>query len=71
MKGILVKSAVLLLVSVMALNTCVIGKAQAQVALGVKVAGNTTNYMKFTTLDLGMEAGVFLRLGNKFFFQPE
>ena len=71
MKGIPVKSALILIVSVIALNTCTLNNAQAQVALGVKVAGNMTNYMKFTNLDFGMEAGVFLRLGNRFFFQPE
>ena len=71
MKGIPVKSALILFVSVIALNTCTLGKAHAQVALGVKVVGNMTNYMKLTTMDLGMEAGAFLRLGNKLFFQPE
>lgn len=71
MKGLPVKFALLLFVSFISLNTCTMGKAHAQVALGVKAAGNITNYMKFTTMDFGMEAGVFLRLGKKTFFQPE
>ena len=71
MKGVSVKSVIILFVSVIAMNTCTIGKTYAQVALGVRVAGNMTNYMKFTNLDLGMKAGVFLRLGNRVFFQPE
>ena len=57
MKGLPVKFALLLFVSFIFLNTCTIGKAHAQVAFGVKAAGNITNYMKFTTSDLGMEAG--------------
>lgn len=71
MKGLPVKFALLLFVFFITLNTCTIGKAQAQVALGIKAAGNVTNYMNLTTMDFGMEAGVFLRLGNKLFFQPE
>jgi hypothetical protein len=71
MKGIPLKIALLLFVSVIALNTCAVSKANAQVALGIKVSGNMTNYMKITNLDFGMESGIFLRLGKKLFFQPE
>lgn len=71
MKNIPVKSILLSLMFVTGLGICPIGTTRAQVALGIKVAGNMTNYMKLTTLDFGMETGVFLRLGNKLFFQPE
>ena len=71
MKNIPVKSTLFFLVSVLVLNLCTIDTARAQVALGIKVAGNMTNYMKITNLDFGMEAGVFMRLGNRLFFQPE
>ncbi|MCQ2276376.1 MAG: PorT family protein [Bacteroidales bacterium] len=49
--------------------TC--SKANAQFTVGVKVAGNATNYMNFSELDGGVDAGVFLRLGERFYFQPE
>lgn len=71
MKNIPPKSILLILMFLIGLCLCPIGKTRAQVALGIKVAGNMTNYMKLTTLDFGMETGVFLRLGNKLFFQPE
>ena len=66
-----VKSTLLIFISAISLNLCTIGTTRAQVALGVKVAGNMTNYMKLTNGDFGLETGVFMRLGQKFFFQPE
>ena len=71
MKSVRLKSVVLLIVSVLALNLCTIEKTQAQFSLGIKVAGNMTNYQKLTAGDFGVEPGVFLRLGKKFYFQPE
>ena len=53
------------------INLLVVETAQAQFSMGLKVAGNSVNYKKLTEHDFGIEAGVFLRLGNKFFFQPE
>ncbi|MBR4647928.1 MAG: PorT family protein [Bacteroidales bacterium] len=71
MKGLPVKFALFLFVSFITLNMFTVGKAKGQVALGIKAAGNMTNYMNLTNMDFGMEAGVFMRLGNKLFFQPE
>lgn len=52
-------------------NLLVVETAQAQFSMGLKVAGNTVNYKKLTERDFGLEAGVFLRMGSRFFFQPE
>ena len=71
MKSIQLKSVVLFLVSVLALNLITIVTTQAQVSVGIKVAGNMTNYQKLTTGDFGVEPGIFLRLGKNFYFQPE
>lgn len=71
MKNYPVKSTLLVFMSVIILSLCSIGTTRAQVALGIKVAGNMTNYIKLTTVNLGMEAGLFMRLGNNLFFQPE
>ena len=71
MTSVRLKSVVLLIASVLALNLCTIEKTQAQFSLGIKVAGNMTNYQKLTAGDFGVEPGVFLRLGKKFYFQPE
>lgn len=49
--------------------TC--SKANAQFTVGVKVAGNATNYMNFSELDGGVDAGVFLRLGERFISNPK
>ena len=53
------------------INLLVVETAQAQFSMGLKVAGNTVNYKKLTERDFGLEAGVFLRMGSRFFFQPE
>ncbi len=45
--------------------------ADAQFNLGLKVAGNATNYKKLSSMDLGFDAGLFMRLGDQFYFQPE
>lgn len=65
------KFAAMAIVSVLILNVFVVENAQAQFSLGLKVAGNTVNYKKLTENDFGLEAGIFLRFGNNFFFQPE
>ncbi|MBO7494844.1 MAG: PorT family protein [Bacteroidales bacterium] len=71
MKNIRMKSVLLFMASVLTLNLCMLGTAQAQVALGIKVAGNRVNYQKLTKGDFGLETGIFLRLGQNFYFQPE
>lgn len=48
-----------------------VNSANAQFNLGVKVAVNATNYNKQTTLYPGADIGFFLRLGDRFYFQPE
>lgn len=45
--------------------------SQAQFTIGIKVAANADNYIALTTINIGMEAGVFIRLGDRLFFQPE
>ena len=57
------ESVLMFLASVLALNLGTIVTTQAQVALGIKVSGNMTNYRKLTTGNFGVEPGIFLRLG--------
>lgn len=59
------------LISIMMLNISTIVSANAQFSLGLKVAGNAVNYQKLTDRNFGLEAGLFMRLGQNFFFQPE
>ena len=46
-------------------------RANAQFSLGIKVAGNYTNYMDRSDFFYGGDAGIFMRLGDRFYFQPE
>lgn len=71
MKSVQLKSVILFVASLLVLNLSTIENSHAQVALGIKAAGNRTNYQKLTTANFGMEAGVFMRLGQNFYFQPE
>lgn len=64
-------SIVMLLVSMFVLNVAMVGTANAQFKIGIKVAGNAANYNQLTKKNFGMEAGIFMRLGDRFFFQPE
>ncbi len=64
-------SIVMLLVSMFVLNVAMVGTANAQFKIGIKVAGNAANYSQVTKKNFGMEAGIFMRLGDRFFFQPE
>lgn len=45
--------------------------AKAQFTIGIKAAANTTSYKNVTKNNLGVDAGVFMRFGQRFFFQPE
>ncbi|MDY6327386.1 MAG: porin family protein [Bacteroidales bacterium] len=45
--------------------------AQSQFSIGIKAAVNGSNYYKLTKSGVGFDAGVFMRFGNGFFFQPE
>ena len=71
MRSIQLKSVVLVFASLLALNLVTISTSHAQVALGIKVSGNFTNYQKVTVGNFGVEPGIFLRLGKDFYFQPE
>ncbi len=62
---------VMALISVFLFNLLTVKQATAQFSLGLKVAGNATNYIALTKHDFGMEAGLFMRFGDRFFFQPE
>ena len=66
MKKYQLKSVMLLLALLLA-----IGTANAQFTIGIKAAGNASNYSQVTNRKFGLEAGIFMRLGNNFFFQPE
>ncbi|MBO7491982.1 MAG: PorT family protein [Bacteroidales bacterium] len=46
-------------------------RAQAQFSLGVKVAGNFVSLDDFQDFSGGFDLGVFFRVGNQFYFQPE
>lgn len=65
------KSIVMLLVSMFVLNVVTVETADAQFKIGIQVAGNAANYNQLTKKNFGMEAGIFMRLGDRFFFQPE
>jgi hypothetical protein len=71
MKKNQMKSIVTVLVSMFALSVATMGTANAQFKIGIKVAGNAANYNQLTKKNFGMEAGIFMRLGDGFFFQPE
>jgi hypothetical protein len=58
--------AALLCVSAMTVNS-----AKAQFSMGIKVAANAASYSKLTQRNFGWDAGLFLRLGDRFYFQPE
>ena len=70
MKSI-IKSIVFFIVSFLALNLSTIMTTQAQFSIGITVSGNMTKYRKLTTGNFGVEPGIFLRLGQNFYFQPE
>ena len=63
--------AIMVLVSILLTDVSTLESAKAQFSMGVKIAGNAVNYKKLTERDFGLEAGVFVRLGTSFFFQPE
>ena len=71
MKKDWMKSFVMLLVSMFVLNAVTMQSADAQFTIGIKVAGNAANYHQLTKKNFGLEAGLFMRLGDRFFFQPE
>lgn len=43
----------------------------SQFTFGPKVGVNFTNYVKKTEMNAGIDAGIFLRVGRNFYFQPE
>lgn len=59
------------LLSMIVLNVSTMESANAQFSMGLKVAGNAVNYQGLTNRNFGLEAGLFMRLGQHFFFQPE
>ena len=71
MKKIQLKSVISLVVSILAMSVLTMGTANAQFTIGIKAAGNASNYRQLTDRSFGLEAGVFMRLGGNFFFQPE
>ena len=65
-KSLLIAGISFLLINVMTLST-----ANAQFSIGIKGAVNAANYMNLTKKKIGWEAGVFMRMGDRFYFQPE
>lgn len=61
----------MVLICALLANLCLVQSAKAQFSLGLKVAGNATNYMNFSELNGGVDAGLFFRLGDAFYLQPE
>lgn len=71
MKKIQIKSVVMVLASLFVMNLLTMESANAQFTIGIKAAGNAANYNQLTKKNFGAEAGIFMRLGDRFFFQPE
>lgn len=71
MKKFQMKAFLMVLISLFVLNAVTTKSASAQFNIGIKVAGNCTNYIQLTKGNFGAEAGIFMRLGDRFFFQPE
>lgn len=65
------KSVLMVLAAFCLLNFTTVFTSQAQFSLGIKAAANATNYKDLTKKKVGLEAGIFMRLGDRFFFQPE
>jgi hypothetical protein len=65
------RSVITVLSVIFLMNIMTVAHAQSQFSLGLKVAGNAANYLDFTKKNFGLEAGLFMRLGDRFFFEPE
>ena len=48
-----------------------VAKAQSSFSLGIKAGANLSNFIKETDFEVGADAGIFLRAGKMFYFQPE
>lgn len=70
-KHLFKRSVITTIAVVILMNIVNIASAQSQFSLGLKVAGNAANYFELTKRNFGLEAGLFMRLGDRFFFQPE
>ena len=46
-------------------------KAQSAFSLGIKAGVNLSNFIKETDFEVGADAGIFIRAGKMFYFQPE
>ncbi len=62
-------TALVIMIAMMHIFT--VGSAQNQFTIGVKAGANGSNYKDLTKSGLGIDAGIFMRFGNSFFFQPE
>jgi len=71
MKKNQLKSVMMVVVSIMTVGFFTMGTANAQFTIGIKAAGNSVNYKQLTDNEFGLEAGIFMRFGTNFFFQPE
>jgi len=71
MKKMQKKSLLIAGLSVLLINVMTVSTAKAQFSLGIKGSANAANYVDLTKKKIGWEAGVFMRLGDRFYFQPE
>lgn len=71
MKKMQMKSLLSTALSLLLINIMTIGMVSAQFSLGLKGGVNAANYIDLTNKKIGMEAGLFMRLGDRFYFQPE
>lgn len=71
MKKNQLQSLITIVVSVLTLSLLTIGTANAQFTIGIKAGVNATSYKQITDKSFGLEAGIFMRLGSSFFFEPE
>lgn len=65
------RSVIAALAVLFLLNITTVVSAQSQFSMGIKAAVNAANYYDLTKKKFGMEAGIFMRMGDRFFFQPE
>ena len=65
------KSLLIAGLSILIINIMTVSTAKAQFSIGIKGAVNAANYLDLTKKKFGMEAGVFMRFGDRFYFQPE
>lgn len=65
------KATRILLLAVCLCLTLFTAKSQSSFSLGIKAGANLSNFIKETDFEVGADAGIFIRAGKMFYFQPE